>query len=227
MRNNVIITSSLDNFYRINQMQGEVSILDVDQVYHHITPLQNNVLGYSQKPGGIIGKTNFDIQAPVVELAPQFFSECQSVIERKVGMVFFCSGKFAKNEIINYVYSISPIMNHDKKALGIIVAGERLCGHSNALTAIQYLYDKIGIITNYKTFLMIEGYPHLTQKESQCLYWLLRGRSAGQTADILFLSRRTVESHLESIKNKYSCKTKAELHDYCCHSGFLSIFPVF
>lgn len=51
----------------------------------------------------------------------------------------------------------------------------------------------------------------LTPKENECLSYLLKGYSAKLTANMLDISSRTVEHHLKSIKDKYSCKTKLEL----------------
>jgi DNA-binding CsgD family transcriptional regulator len=41
----------------------------------------------------------------------------------------------------------------------------------------------------------------------------LDGKSAVQTANLLFISPRTVESHIESIKNKLNVHWKKELFE--------------
>ncbi len=50
-----------------------------------------------------------------------------------------------------------------------------------------------------------------TQREQLCLDYLLQGKKASETADILCVSRRTIEKHIENIKMKTGCKTKFEL----------------
>jgi DNA-binding CsgD family transcriptional regulator len=60
------------------------------------------------------------------------------------------------------------------------------------------------VIYNKKTVIF-------TAKESQCLYYLLQGKSAKQTAALLSLSQRTVEFHLNNAKAKAACRTKLEL----------------
>jgi DNA-binding CsgD family transcriptional regulator len=56
------------------------------------------------------------------------------------------------------------------------------------------------------------GQPiELTTRENECLYYLLAGKSAKQTAAILNISQRTVEFHLDNIKLKAGCRTKIEL----------------
>jgi len=54
-----------------------------------------------------------------------------------------------------------------------------------------------------------------TQKEIECISHMLDGKSAKETAEIMGISRRTVEFHIENIKNKLGCSTKAEVIAKC------------
>ncbi len=51
----------------------------------------------------------------------------------------------------------------------------------------------------------------LTRRERECLQLLLQGKTAKETATMLDLSPRTVESYFENIKKKLSCSNKGEL----------------
>jgi DNA-binding CsgD family transcriptional regulator len=51
----------------------------------------------------------------------------------------------------------------------------------------------------------------LTDRERQCLRCVLLGKSAKHTAEILPISRRTVEAYLDSARHKLGCKNKSEL----------------
>lgn len=51
----------------------------------------------------------------------------------------------------------------------------------------------------------------LSKREQQCLDLYKNGWSAQATAAFLGLSRRTVETYFESIKNKLGCSSKSEL----------------
>lgn len=51
----------------------------------------------------------------------------------------------------------------------------------------------------------------LTQREKAVLYYASKGLSAAETAEQLFLSKRTIEHYLENIKNKLNCFSKVEL----------------
>lgn len=51
----------------------------------------------------------------------------------------------------------------------------------------------------------------LSNRESECIRLLLQGYAASQIAEILNLSKRTVEHYIENVKLKTNCYTKLEL----------------
>lgn len=57
----------------------------------------------------------------------------------------------------------------------------------------------------------VERLEKLSQREKECLKFLIDGKTAKETASLLGLSRRTIESYFENIKNKLSCETKQEV----------------
>jgi DNA-binding CsgD family transcriptional regulator len=65
----------------------------------------------------------------------------------------------------------------------------------------------------------------LTERESECLFYLLQGKSMRQIALLLKVSQRTVESHIEHIKFKCGVKNKDELFELAIRTGLISIIP--
>jgi len=53
----------------------------------------------------------------------------------------------------------------------------------------------------------------LSQREKECLSYFRQGRSNREIAAFLNISTRTVETHVNSIKNKFACNTKSQLLD--------------
>lgn len=64
-----------------------------------------------------------------------------------------------------------------------------------------------------------------SKRQLDCLFYLLRGFTAKQIAQCLELSHRTVEDHLQKIKEKIDCKSKSELINYAVSRGFLNYIP--
>ena len=57
---------------------------------------------------------------------------------------------------------------------------------------------------------LYRGYGQsITKRESQCLFYLIRGKSARETGIALNLSQRTVEFYLDSLKDKLNCSKKS------------------
>lgn len=54
----------------------------------------------------------------------------------------------------------------------------------------------------------------LSEKERECLKYLLLGKTAKETASYMKLSFRTVEYYFENIKDKFGCFSKRELFAY-------------
>ncbi len=57
------------------------------------------------------------------------------------------------------------------------------------------------------------GDVFFSKREEEVLTYLVRGKTAKEIGLLLYISKRTVERHLENIKLKANCKTKSELID--------------
>ena len=71
----------------------------------------------------------------------------------------------------------------------------------------ETLKEKLKLLTEYKQ----KPIPMLTAREKECLYCMSQGLSARETADKLYISRRTVEKHIDNAKFKFNCTKKIEL----------------
>jgi DNA-binding CsgD family transcriptional regulator len=60
----------------------------------------------------------------------------------------------------------------------------------------------------------------LSEREKKCIVLSAKGYSAKEIGEKLFISSRTVETHLKNAKIKFNCKNKAELIYY-----FLKTYP--
>ncbi|PHQ79027.1 MAG: hypothetical protein COB66_07720 [Coxiella sp. (in: Bacteria)] len=79
-----------------------------------------------------------------------------------------------------------------------------------------------------KSIELTDGYSkyHLSIRESECLFYLLRGYSSREIAIKLELSsKRTIETYIDRIKNKLGVLTKKELISFAIDHGLLNIIP--
>ncbi|MFN7096693.1 MAG: helix-turn-helix transcriptional regulator [Gammaproteobacteria bacterium] len=78
---------------------------------------------------------------------------------------------------------------------------------------------------SFKSHIHNPDHP-LTNRESECLFYILRGRSAKSIAQVLNISAKTVEFHMENLKNKFDCVNKSQLIEKAMELGFAELLPM-
>ncbi len=66
---------------------------------------------------------------------------------------------------------------------------------------------------------------NLSAREMECLFYILRGKSAKDVGKILHLSYRTIEDHITSIKCKLNVTGKAQLIEKAILQGYMNVLP--
>lgn len=76
----------------------------------------------------------------------------------------------------------------------------------------QQEFDSV-IDNNKKKYkiVMETGTYCLTRRKAQCLFWLLNGKNSREIANILYLSPRTIEDHIDEIKDILGCCTQIQI----------------
>ncbi len=64
---------------------------------------------------------------------------------------------------------------------------------------------------------------YLTNREAECMAYSLKGATAKQIAKMLNISYRTVQSHIQHVKEKLDCPNKAELDNMLIESNILDV----
>ncbi len=70
--------------------------------------------------------------------------------------------------------------------------------------------------------LIINEVVGLSNRERECLLYLLQGSTAKQTAKSIGISNRTVETHISNIKVKLGLKNKGEIVFYLFKEFFIA-----
>jgi len=65
----------------------------------------------------------------------------------------------------------------------------------------------------------------ITERQSEVLFYTIRGKTVKQIARFLSLSPRTIDEYLEQLRNKFDSSNKHELIDKAICSGFLNVIP--
>lgn len=76
-------------------------------------------------------------------------------------------------------------------------------------------------ITEEETAKKHKEIQHLTERESECLQWVIQGKTSDEIAIILSISRRTVEMHLNRVKEKFNCHKLTQLVYLAAKEGLI------
>lgn len=117
-----------------------------------------------------------------------------------------------------------PLTDQNNKVTGLIYYC-RPCHKNEVFRMLRQFDDKLHLSTHHYTLNDNENKYELTNRECECVFLLIRGKSAKEIGALLSLSKRTIESYIENIKNKMDCKNKAEILVKAVLNGYHNHIP--
>jgi DNA-binding CsgD family transcriptional regulator len=164
-------------------------------------------------------------------LAALFVNEDKRAIVQNKPLTILSYGFYADDKIHLLYGKKYPVLQQDGSSLGMAFCFQDVT-HSPiinlapllSLAATPYRDRQLGEQFSY---ILSESIPEygLTTRQMECLFYFMRGKSANDIATILKISKRTVETHIEFIKQKLSCQTKAEVIEKALSVGLLNYIP--
>jgi DNA-binding CsgD family transcriptional regulator len=134
----------------------------------------------------------------------------------KMAMLFSTKAKLfdGNNNVAGVIVSASEIQHKTiiNIALQIAKADKKFRGNNNVNQR------------SYSVFMPSQN-SNLSKREMECLFYLVRGKGARETAELLHLSKRTVEDYIENIKNKMGCYTKSQIIEKALDNNLIDIIP--
>lgn len=139
----------------------------------------------------------------------------------KVEGFIFYDRNLSKEGLLPYIenlHLLKKFIPHFKKEAALLiekVKGEQFNMHQEQKEDFFSVDPTLSFVKkNPKADFFLKAVSQLSPQEECCLELFKKGYSAQATASIMNLSRRTVESYFESIKNKLGCHSKSELLNY-------------
>jgi DNA-binding CsgD family transcriptional regulator len=214
----------------IRQMPGFVALKTVDSTYAAANDLCAQLAGYKNVES-YLGTSDYDWKCEAVEIADDIRAQDKLVLETQNTWQSFNILKFSNNSLTYYLSTKSLLRDTEGKILGILFIGTILTDatllkiltpftQNNPLEAHKKIQCSVyPIIKNHQDELK------LSRRQLECLFYLLRGKSAKEIGLILDLSSRTIEMYLEHIKDKFRCATKSELIEKAIEKGYFYYLP--
>lgn len=213
----------------IEQLPGYVLWKDMNSVYLKGNLNTARLFGFKHIDE-LTGITDYELPCKAAEDANLFIEQDKKTKEHASTLVLDIRC-YANDQIKALLINKSLFFDPTSKPLGIVCNCLEINNHT--LKDIGILLSKTDTpskktntqkASNFYLNASYEGIK-LSKRQSQCLFYLLRGKTIKTIANILNLSPRTIETYIDDIKNKMHCRTKEELIEKAIASGFLETIP--
>ena len=216
-----------------NSLPDFVCWKNSDLQYVMLNDITANLFGFKSSDISYERITDYDLKCDAADLAEDYRRDDKIILEsgKSLTIINFC--RYKKDQWKLLFGRKSQLMGDDGQAKGVfarfldvtdcplmrMVYGlfhtdeAAFRGKNNNVEQINYIvkdrFDDYG----------------LTNRESEVLFFLIRGKTAKEIARIIGLSNRTVEKHLDRIKNKLDCANRSELIEKAIVSGIGAFIP--
>lgn len=224
-------TNKMPTNHLIDQIPGYFSILDINSNFMFGNSISLQVSGF-QTLDKMQGYSYCDMKCKASEEHEEFYRQDRLVIQQQKTLRILGSYCY-HNDNWRIIYGEKFALKNEDNELTSIAQHFYDVTHTNVFN-LMLLYEfeslsktKSNKALGQKSFIIEDNYPELSlsERETECFFYLLRGHSAKAVGTKLNLSVRTIESYLENIKNKLSCSSKTELIEKAYSLGYLHIIP--
>lgn len=218
----------LEEFSFIAKLPGLVYAKDIHSKYLGVSQDVADLVGWNSQQT-YDGKTDYDLNCDAVNFADEFIKMDKIAIDSGTKIVVLSIQKYTQGWKVILVERI-PLKNNSGEIIGLYNPTIDVT-HNGLFRSYIYLHQLDNKIANNNfspaTYMIDGSYCPLplTEKQQKCLFLLIRGKSQKEIAKILRISPRTVENHLDAIKNKLNCSYKSEVIEKAIDSGFLCYIP--
>ena len=157
----------------------------------------------------VIGKTDADLIW--AKHAPLVMKNDAQIVLTEQPKIFMEAGMAANVKVNNFLSCKKPLRLKSGKVIGTFGLSILVEDKNNINIALEKVSRFIDPF-NLRTMPLLAPTPHnLTQRQFECLLYLVKGMTVKQIATTLELSPKTVEHYLEAVKGKLNCFSRAEL----------------
>lgn len=219
----------LEENFSFKQVPGLFLVKTLDSTYLGGSFDMANFFGYSD-PDHLVNESDYTIKHKIAEHADLFIKTDNRL--KETGKHYSGCYIFTLNNVCRaYIFKKAFLKNKSGENIGIISHSMEVGNRCLEKIIINFqknnsYYCKSNKNKPSANYIANDNYPiNFTKRESECLFYLLRGKSSHGIATILQLSTRTIESYVEKIKSKMNCMSKADLIEKAVKQGYIDIIP--
>jgi DNA-binding CsgD family transcriptional regulator len=150
----------------------------------------------------LIGLTDYDLAWSTS--APSLRNNDMKVMKLRSPETFLESGMLQDNFMVYSFSAKIPLLTKSMKADGML-------GLSLIFTLEQFPEFLMLLLSGQNNSYISMEIFSLTQRQLDCVYYLILGMTLKEIGCALHLSHKTVEHYLNNIKDKLKCKSRTEL----------------
>lgn len=221
--NNVFNMSVLEN------LPGFIAIKNKVSKYCYSNQANCRLLGFEDFDDFYqAGANDYNLRCAAVELANTFIKEDKTVMSSEAPLKMVGRYGCKNDEWKILIGEKKPYYDNENCIQGVICCYLDTT-KSNIINTFMLINKRDRKFTgsNNLSYYFKPGYDmlNLSKRQSECLYYLVRGYSNKQIGEVLSLSNRTVETHVEVIKDKLACNSRQQLIEKIIDNGLLNIIP--
>jgi DNA-binding CsgD family transcriptional regulator len=204
----------------LDQLPGYVAWKDSNLHYLGCNRKLANAFGFKH-PEQIIGLMDNDLGENSEDVLAFYLNGDQLALKGKTVQMIHSIGAHDPSQ--SFLLEKKPLFDSNDKIVGTIFQCHEL--KENLISALQNHDKKNALLSSHYKVGLSENPLDLSARELECIFCILRGMTAKQIAEILNLSKRTIEFYLENVKNKFGCLTKTELLVLAIQHGYMNVIP--
>lgn len=187
------------------------------------------VVGYKSAQD-ILGTNIANINCPAAESADLFKKQNEEVLKSRQELTLLDIHTYANNELKLFI-THKKVYDYSEHESGVLAnALEMNFNNMQNLIKLLLVSDKKYYDCSKKRYersYQFNNYSsdELTPREQDVMFFLVRGKTMADIAKMLFISIRTVETHIDNIKNKFGCYRKSDLIEIGIDKGYLNLIP--
>ncbi len=225
--NNDTLEQFLHNIrFMLDNLPGLFFVKDLSS--HYVGASQNCEKALGLKINTLIGKSDYEF--PWAKCASNYRQNDVTALNQKKSDVLepipLGSGLVLATRCVRV-----PVCDNEGKVLGLLGQVNVFSSNDSFNKALQTLSQIDGAYglheTTYTQYHLTEYQNkfHFTARETECLFLMLRGKTAKEIGTFLEISKRTVEQYIENIKNKMGVSTRSEVIATAIEAGLLDVIP--
>lgn len=208
-----------------------IAIKDLQCRFVALTESIKTRVGF-EKIEDVIGITDHNIKCTSSKFAKEFIQQDKKIMTMNQPKKLLDYYLNQDKEAILSLAEKSPIVNNGiVEGISISIIEMKLKDFNQFATwLIKNISGKRNLSANqkYKCFEiggLLSCELKLTERQKEVLFLMLHGKRSNDIAEELFISKRTVEGHINGLKDKFNCQNKTALIEKAICEGYLNLIP--